>query len=174
MYAVDDRDRVERLEGVPQSDAGAPLPQVVADEHHLWLSYVVSESDPGWDGACATMVSPSSSGLPLAVVRFRVVYAHYFGVPNDEAFAGHPLAARGLRPYGAYIIRGSSWLRRLEEMNRVHRQHDAARYAELNHYVFAFHDSTFECVAGSVHVEITRGSQDELLSQLRAIRAAAG
>jgi hypothetical protein len=38
----------------------------------------------------------------------------------------------------------------------VHEHHNPEGFARLNHYVFAFHDSTFECVARSfmaVHVD---------------------
>ena len=46
-----------------------------------------------------------------------------FGPPNDEAFDGHPLARRGLRPYGAFEVTHSSWIRQLEQMNSVHPHH---------------------------------------------------
>jgi hypothetical protein len=50
-------------------------------------------------------------------------------------------------------------------MNSVHPHHDREGFARLRHYVFAFHDSTFECVARSftaVEVEgpLTRVAQD--------------
>lgn len=70
-----------------------------------------------------------------------------FGPPNDEAFAGHPLAARGLRPYSVARVEASSWIRTLEAMNRVHPHHRPDRYRELQHFVISFHDSTFECIA---------------------------
>jgi hypothetical protein len=47
--------------------------------------------------------------------------AHTFGPSNDEAFSGHPLAARGLTPYGAFKIENSSWVRHLERMNSATR-----------------------------------------------------
>ena len=43
-------------------------------------------------------------------------------------------------------------------MNRVHEHHRPERYAELRHYVFAFHDSTFECVARGFDVTVCEGS----------------
>jgi hypothetical protein len=73
--------------------------------------------------------------------------------PNDEAFSGYPLADRGLMPYGAYRIERSSWVRRLERMNRVHENHRAERFDRLTHFVLTFHDSTFECVAERFHFE---------------------
>jgi len=34
-------------------------------------------------------------------------------------------------------------------MNSVHRCHDPETFKALTHYIFTFHDSTFECVAAS-------------------------
>jgi hypothetical protein len=83
-----------------------------------------------------------------------------FGPPNDEAFQGHPLASRGLEPYGTYQIENSSWIRKLERMNRVHPSHKPEAFSRLRHLVFAFHDSTFECICRneSFDVRTARGS----------------
>jgi hypothetical protein len=104
------------------------------------------------------VVSPSSEGLPIAIVRFVHPYAHLFGPPNDEAFSGHPLASRGLAPYSVYEIERSSWLHALERMNAVHPAHRPHHFAAYRHYIFAFHDSTFECIAEGFTFELHRGS----------------
>jgi hypothetical protein len=148
MYEVDARDRVVELEDVPQSSVGAPLPVVVADESTLQLAYYLSVPDTDWDGTYVREVDVDTDD-PVALVRFEGAYAWLLGPPNDEAFEGHPLASRGLHPYAAFRIEDSSWIRRLERMNSVHEQHAPERFARLRHYVFAFHDSTFECVARS-------------------------
>jgi hypothetical protein len=138
VYEVDERDRVVELPEAPQSDTGAPTPVLVAEEDRLEVAYRAFTGDgenPDWG---------------IAVARFRMPRAHTFGSPNDEAFEGHPLAARGLAPYGAYRIEDSSWIRRLERMNSVHYRHDPERFRVLNHYILSFHDSTFECVAEGV------------------------
>jgi hypothetical protein len=147
MYEVDRHDKVVALEGVPQSSIGAPLPVVVADELRLFLIYLVQITELDWDGTTARVVDANSIE-PTAIVEFDLVTAHMLGPPNDEAFSGHPLAARGLTPYSAFRVEESSWIRRLERMNRVHRQHHQSRFmVDKTHYVFPFHDSTFECVA---------------------------
>lgn len=89
---------------------------------------------------------------------FADCYAHMFGPPNDEAFSGHPLASRGLGPYGAYVIQRSSWIRRLERMNSVHRAHRPESFARYRHFVLSFHDTTFECVAAGYSVIVGRGA----------------
>ena len=146
MYDVDRRDRVVELEDVPRASIGAPLPIVVADEGTLQLAYYASVSDPSWDGTSVRVVDLRTDD-PVVLVRFDGAYAWFHGPPNDEAFRGHPLASRGLHPYAAFRVESSSWVRRLERMNSRHEHHDPSRFARLRHYIFAFHDSTFECVA---------------------------
>ena len=157
MYEVDEKDRVVELEEIPQSSVGAPLPLVIANEQCVALAYYMNSTDPTWDGKTVRIVDEESSDEPIALVRLDCV-AHMFGPPNDEAFTGHPLASRGLHPYGAYRIEGSSWIRGLEKMNRVHKHHKPERFEQLQHLVFAFHDSTFECVCRDFDVRTEHGS----------------
>jgi hypothetical protein len=149
MYAIDERDRVILIDALPQPDVGAPVPVLVADEDRVALAYVARPTQ-------------SSDDESIAVAEFVRPYAHMFGPPNDEAFEGHPLAGRGLEPHGVFRIEDSSWLRGLEQMNSVHEHHSAEAFAQLAHYVFAFHDSTFECIAA--HVDITVHPADSALT----------
>lgn len=163
MYSVDERDKVIELENVPQSSVGAPLPTVLSDEHKILLAYIVQDTPSAWDGSYVRVVDPNTSGEPLALVEFNSYWSFMFGAPNDEAFEGHPLASRGLHPYGAFQIENSSWIRQLETMNSVHPCHRAERFEGLKHFVFAFHDSTFECVAEGLTVTEHEGSLKTLL-----------
>ncbi len=160
MYEVDEQDKVVELDDVPQSSIGAPLPLVVSDEHRLFLLYLVEETNQKWVGTTARSVSADSRNEMVAVVRFRRPYAHMFGPPNDEAFTGHPLSRRGLHPYGAFKVLHSSWIRHLERMNSAHPYHDPKKFLEgREHFIFAFHGSTFECVASDCEVvDVWRGS----------------
>jgi hypothetical protein len=165
MYRVDERDRVVPLADVPQSSVGAPTPLVVADERRVILAYYVEEHEAGWDGS-VRMVGPIGSNEAVALVQFNLCEAHMFGPPNDEAFAGHPLAGRGLQPYGVFRIDDSSWIRQLECMNSVHPRHRAERFWQLQHLVFAFHDYTFECVCREFDVRSERGSISEVVPRM--------
>jgi len=158
MYQIDERDSVIELFDVPRPDVGAPLPAVVAEEQQLDLIYLVSESDPNWHGTAVTVVGPTSQRLLVAHISFDSPYAHTFGPPNDEAFSGHPLASRGLSPYAAWEVCDSSWIRSLVRMNSVHANHSPSQFEELRHFIFAFHDTTFECVAARYHCRLARGS----------------
>jgi hypothetical protein len=167
MYSIDERDKVILLPDVPQSSVGAPLPIILCDEHRLLLAYLLQEDTSGWDGTIVRVVDLESSGEPLALVEFSGYDSFMFGAPNDEAFHGHPLYSRGLKPYSAFVIEQSSWIRQLERMNSVHPYHRPQRYAELKHYVFAFHDSTFECVAKDFTVTEHFGSLAEILPEMQ-------
>jgi hypothetical protein len=158
MYEVDDRDRVVQLKEVPQSSVGAPNPWLIADEHRVVLAYYKQEREFWQETDKPRMVSASSEGESVAMVRFSLCYAHMFGPPNDEAFRGHPLAGRGLRPYGVFRVEESSWIRKLEKMNSVHSRHKPERFWKRQHLIFTFHDSTFECVCDGFDMREARGS----------------
>jgi hypothetical protein len=105
MYTPDGKDIVMSCNIAPAQSAGSPLPIVVATDTTLLLCY---ETAP--------------ENAEIAAVGFARPIAHYFGSPNDEALAGHPLASKGL----------SSWMRSLSDMNRVHCRHDPNRYASFD------------------------------------------
>jgi hypothetical protein len=127
-------DPIVREIEAPAMDPGAPLPSVVATEEALSLSY--GGPDRG---------------------RLRIVFTdplvHYFGPPNDESLHGHPLAKFGLGHYRAFEVRHSRWVEELRTMNRVHPHHDDALFDGLQHFIWTFHDSTFECLASGFVIE---------------------
>src|SRR5262245_10262930 len=90
VYDVHSPDMVIELHDFPPCDPGAPMPALAATDGYLRLGYI-------------TLGEGNTDEL-IVVVTFDRPYAHFFGPPNDEAFAGHPLYERGLRPYGAYRI----------------------------------------------------------------------
>lgn len=166
MYTVDEQDRVIPINDIPQSSIGAPIPLVLSDEFITVVAFYLQDSPEDWDGTSIRIISPETEGEPLALVRFSPCYASMFGPPNDEAFIGHPLANRGLRPYGAFVIENSSWLRQLERMNSIHTSHNPERFLARKHYVLSFHDSTFECIANSYIVETHESSIREIVYRM--------
>lgn len=163
MYSVDERDKVIELENVPQSSAGAPLPFVMSDEHMLLLAYIIQGKPYKFDGRVLSDADLAMFVDHIALIEFGRYRSYMFGSPNDEAFNGHPLASRGLHPYGAFQIEDSSWIRQLERMNSVHRYHKPEWFERLKHFVFAFHDSTFECVADGFKVSEHEGTLESVL-----------
>jgi len=165
-YTVDEHDAVQPISGFPQSSVGAPLPVIVADEHSIYVAFYLEERNPNWDGKTAKLISHDSVGEPVAIVRFISPIAHFFGPPNDEAFGGHPLAARGLKPYGAFEVLSSSWIRTLERMNSIHPYHRPEAFSDRRHLILTFHDSIFECIAKDFVVEQRVGSLRSVLPSL--------
>jgi hypothetical protein len=136
VYVPSGEERIVPIEPeLPKCDAGAPMPVVVAHEGMVSVAY--------W-----TADFPDRR---VAVATFAHVAGILFGAPNDEAFDGHPLYEAGLSRYTSVEVENSQWIAALERQNRIHRQHDPARFASLRHFVLPFHDTTFECVAVDVH-----------------------
>lgn len=148
-------------------DAGAPLPHLLRNDYRAFLTFYVREDDPAWDGTYVKVRNPAGGAAePLALVEFAGCLSAKLGSPNDEVFAGHPLAGKGLDGYTAQEVVNSRWLTELEAINRVHHGYDPACWRRRHHYVFWFHDTTFECVAESFNVELYRESMAELLARV--------
>lgn len=88
------------------------------------------------------------------------------GSPNDEVLHGHPLYGKGLEGYRPMRVENSAWLAELQRINSVHDGYAPERWRRLSHYFFGFHDSTFECVAESVGVELHESSLPEVLAKV--------
>jgi hypothetical protein len=152
----------------PRWDVGAPLPHLLQNDYKALLVYCVGDDDPDWDGSYVSVRDPAADAQEnLVLVQFERVASTRFGDPNDEVLNGHRLYGRGQEGYRAQIVRNSRWKSELESVNRVHPRYDPQVWKDLSHYVFWFHDSTFECVAGSFGVERHRETFRALL--VRAI-----
>jgi len=138
---------------LPQSNVGAPLPIVLATEYQLILLYMVQEYDPDWDGTYTTSVGRDTK-TSIVVVRFEHAGPHLFGPPNDEALHGHPLHSLGLEAHACFEVRPSAWIAELCRRNSVHPNHTDASYDDDRHFIFTFHDSTFEVVAHGFSWEV--------------------
>ncbi len=114
----------------------------------------------GWPTASTETVS-------LCLVTFKNCVSAKLGHPNDEAQCGHPLAGRGLEGYTAQIVKNSPWLKEVAKTNSAHPNDRPDMWASLNHYVFWFHDSTFECLAKSYEVEVSSETMPELLRRVQ-------
>lgn len=158
MYNIDEKDELLEIRDLPQSSIGAPIPMIACDEHTLYLAYYIKDVPEDWDGSSVKVVGPDSDET-VALLRFDRCYSHMFGPPNDEAYSGHPLADRGLEPYSIFEVKNSSWVRAAERRNAVHPYHNPECFLEdKRHFIFFFHDSTYECIAKSFDVELIHGS----------------
>jgi hypothetical protein len=134
---------VVEITELPKMDVGAPLPIVLADDYGLVLSYL--------------LLGPMMGPIIGAYILFDGLRTHSLGSPNDEALRGHPLWSRGLRSYGAFQVENSPLIESLERINSIHPFHKPERYQVLKHFIFTFHDSTFECVATSFQIKTAEG-----------------
>jgi hypothetical protein len=158
MYSVDQLDKVFELTRIPRPSSGASCPMILCGEHFLHLAYILPGTPKSWDGRTPVMVGEHTPDMACALVRFEDVYAHMFGPPNDEAFNGHPLYVRGLQPYAVFEVNNSSWIRGRERMNSVHPHHSPDLFADYRHFIFAFQDTMFECIAERLEVSVHQGS----------------
>jgi hypothetical protein len=147
--------------------AGSPEPQLLANGHGAYLLFYLADRDPDPDGTWVRIVDPAvDEPEPLGVVAFHGVRAVKLGGPNDEAIAGHPLHGKGLHAYAAHQVVNSRWIAEAERVNSVHPDHRARWHDRLNHYVFCFHDKTFECIAQGFTTERYLASPRMALSEL--------
>jgi hypothetical protein len=150
-----------------QWDVGAPLPHVLMNDYRCLLAFYVHVPDPNWDGTYATVKDPAAQQMEaLALVAFERCVSAKLGAPNDEVIHGHPLYGRGAKAYTAQRVRNSRWLAEIEKTNSVHRGYRPENWRELTHFIFWFHDTTFECIAKSFTVERHDTSMTELLATM--------
>jgi hypothetical protein len=142
-------------------ETGAPMPQVLSDGSTATLLCYASDDR---DGA-RDRQEPKSVAVKGASRLIRFTFdscsSIRFGAPNDEVLHGHPLYGRGLQFYQAHIVRNSPWITELNAINSAH-----SRYlgpSARTHFLFAFHDETFEAVADDVQVEEFEGSMSSAL-----------
>jgi hypothetical protein len=142
------------LEFSAQWDIGAPLPYLLQNDYKTFLLFLLADTQPWYDGSFVTIVSPGDANPSnMAIVEFKGCVCSKMGTPNDEVYEGHPLHGKGFVGYRPLRVVNSEWVKELETVNSVHRQYRPERWRTLGHYVFGFHDCTFECVAQSFAVE---------------------
>lgn len=104
------------------------------------------------------------SSVGYGVVQFERCSLAKFGHPNDEARPGHSLYSKGLGAYGVYEVRNSLWSRQTIEMNQQ-RFPNAPDIAE-KHFIFTFHDSTFECLASGLQASVSTEPYSKLFMEI--------
>ena len=148
-------------------DSGAPMPHLMVNDNRALLAFLLSEPDPSWDGSYVTIKSPADEQPePLGLVEFKLCVSAKLGAPNDEVFVGHPLEGKGREAYGAQRVVNSQWLKETEQINSVHPMYRPNNWRNLNHFIFWFHDSTFECIAESYKVETHQTNMKVLLNMM--------
>jgi hypothetical protein len=156
MYAIDDLDRVLERFDVPQACTGVPRAALLSDESNVSVAYATQK---GWN-------DPNRSATQFAIITFVDYRAHMFGQPDEKAFTGHPLYPRGLEPYSFSEVIGSSWIRQLIKIDETNPYRAEDYYAGSRHFILAFKNSMFECVARGYTYALFEGSEEELVSRM--------
>lgn len=113
-------------------DIGAPLPTLLQSDQRTFLLFLLSDDDE-----------------QVGKIEFELCLSTSFGVPGDETFEGHPLHGSGFEPYKTMQVINSPWIKQLRETDSLHSRHDPTSFGSAKHFIFPFHDTTFECIARS-------------------------
>jgi hypothetical protein len=105
-----------------------------------------------------------------AVVEFKRCLVSRFGYPNDEARWGIPQYENV--SYGIYEVLNSTWIKEVVRMNRYRFPKTTDAYV-AKHFLFAFHDDTFECLADDLTIEVVNEPYHMTFERIRR-RALAG
>lgn len=140
------------LEFPVQWDIGTPVPHLIKTDSQTFLLFLLHDTELQRYDFYAD-VANAQGEEHFATVEFKGCVSAKMGVPNDEVFHGHPLHGKGLVAYSPLRVLNSTWIKELEAINSVHMQFSADFWNTLSHYIFGFHECTFECVAQSFVVQ---------------------
>ncbi len=87
-----------------------------------------------------------------------------FGYPNDEAWSGIPLT-KG-HAYGVFEVQNSTWKQELVRLNQF--SFPNTKDWGGRHFMFLFHDSSFECIASELRLELSNEPYEQLFSKVAA------
>lgn len=86
----------------------------------------------------------------VAVIELVGCWYTTFGYPNDEARFGIPRYKNVA--YDVCEVINSPWIKEITRLNRYSFP-NTKESTKLHHFVFGFHDSTFECICQTLKVE---------------------
>ena len=151
-------------EDIPAARGGAPEPFVFSDEHNLEIIYSISPPASERIGGKYEALT-EEDGEDIAALRFTRCLQHKFGYPNEEAISGHPLWSHGLEYCACTELQGSDWLAEITKQNEVHARHKESMFSSYRHFIFPFHDTTFECLAEGYEVRIYKAWHHQVLQE---------
>jgi hypothetical protein len=140
-------DEIVPLDLGASPDAGVSDAVCLQTEYKTFLTFSAS----GLTDRISPYGGPYLEDAGTAVVEFTRCLVSRFGYPNDEARRGIP-RYRGVS-YGIYEVRNSTWIKEVVRMNPHSFPQTRDDYI-AKHYLFAFHDGTFECLADGLRIEI--------------------
>ncbi|HEY1174238.1 MAG TPA: hypothetical protein VGH19_22925 [Verrucomicrobiae bacterium] len=136
-------------------EAAVPDPIIFQSEDAIMLAFCAVKEMP--DGMRAD--------AGFGIIDFKGCMATKFGYPNDEALPGHPLYEWGLSAYDVFEVINSKWVKEMAEQNKV--VFPEHTMSPRRHFIFTFHDTTFECVTRELHASLSTKSYPEISEELR-------
>jgi hypothetical protein len=151
------KDRVVALEVGCHPEAAISGGLLLQSEQKVFLLFNAMSDEPNAQGLY--------EDVGTAVMEFKTCFLTRFGYPNDEGRPEHALYQQGLAAidYRVCEVLNSSWAsaegaRRRRSAERIW----SARFQRASqnyewtsrHFLVAFHDSTFECLAADFQVTI--------------------
>lgn len=153
---------VKKVNEIPDCAGGAPEPFILCDEQDVDVIYRIATADyDKFSDSCEAVFG--DDGELYVSLTFKSCLQHKFGYPNEEAIEGHPKFAAGLRIYSCFKLEASDWLTELEIQNRVHPLHQKDLFSKYRHFIFPFHDTTFECLAQAYEVKVYKGWHHQVM-----------
>lgn len=106
----------------------------------------------------------------LALIAFRRVGGYRVLALGDDDADEHPLAGKGLRPYGTFEVMNSGWSHEINAVRDKREPYPATtrRITANHHYFFYFKARTFEVLAESLEVLGTFASQEDAYANVLA------
>ncbi len=89
-----------------------------------------------------------------AKLSFKSYLIFKYGYPNEEIYMHYDYYTQGsMHKYCLYEILNSSWVKELNEMNKVHQRHTNELFKSDRHFIILFQDEVFECIANGFSIE---------------------
>lgn len=165
QHGTPERDKFERQYLAAKqhaADLRRQLAQLTGDEHAVWLDLGVYPEAAVSGGIlvqtetkCYLLFNASGPAIdnriPQAIVEFDCPLKTQFGLPNDESLKGHHLSNFGLEAYDAFEVINSRWS--AEELRKNQVAFPDYKF-RTRHFIFTFHDSSFECLANDLNVTV--------------------
>ena len=126
--------RLESIDFPHRISGGAPAPELVAREHEAYLSFYLEFISPTWDGTVEPFTEEmrnEQDHAPCCVFTFENLRWSNLGHEGEDSW---PWDFPGFDCLKPQVLLDSSlqW-----------------RGSGVNHYIFWFHDTTFQCTARS-------------------------
>lgn len=104
----------------------------------------------------------------LASLSSFILVRYKWDQQVNETLDGHPLFRSGLEYYSAHVAENSPWIEEQKSIDSVRRRYREEHWARYVHYLLAFHDEIYECIATGFKTEETNESLTAAVSRLAA------